>query len=99
MPIALCLDGWISRHEKLLGRQSRRRRRGFAYVPELYGFLFYKAQGKHPIHIDGKSIADLGAPKYLGYDLDGTKQPVFSFSAGKHTLEFTPRSGPREPNY
>ena len=76
------------------GDQASGRRKGFAYVPELYGFLFYKAQGKHPIHIAGKSISELGAPKYLGYDLDQTKQPVFSFSAGKHRIEFTPRSGP-----
>ena len=89
------MDRWVPRHEKLLGRQSWRATEGFAYVPELYGFLFYKAQGKHPIHIDGKSIAELGAPKYLGYDLDETKQPVFSFSAGKHTLEFTPEVDPK----
>ena len=86
-------DGFLDM-KNYWGDKEGGRRRGFAYVPELYGFLFYKAQGKHPIHINGKSIAELGAPKYLGYDLDETKQPVFSFSAGKHTIEFTPRSGP-----
>jgi len=86
-------DGFLDM-KNYWGDKEGGRRRGFAYVPELYGLLFYKTQGKHPIHIDGKSIAELGAPKYLGYDLDKTKQPVFSFSAGKHTIEFTPRSGP-----
>ncbi|MGA1101399.1 MAG: hypothetical protein ACO3VB_06470, partial [Opitutales bacterium] len=86
-------DGFLDM-KNYWGDKEGGRRRGFAYVPELYGFLFYKAQGKHPIHINGKSIAELGAPKYLGYDLDKTKQPVFSFSGGKHTIEFTPRSGP-----
>ena len=76
------------------GDQAGGRRKGFGYVPELYGFIFYKAQGKHPVHIEGKSIAELGAPKYLGYELDESKQPVFSFSVGMHTLTFTPRSGP-----
>ena len=86
-------DGFLDM-KNYWGDKAGGRRKGFGYVPELYGFLFYKAQGKHPIHIDGKSIAQLGAPKYLGYDLDETKQPVFSFSAGKHTIKFTPRSGP-----
>ena len=86
-------DGFLDM-KNYWGDKAGGRRKGFGYVPELYGFLFYKAQGKHPIHVNGKSIADLGAPKYLGYDLDKTKQPVFSFSAGKHRIEFTPRSGP-----
>lgn len=86
-------DGFLDM-KNYWGDKAGGRRKGFGYVPELYGFLFYKAQGKHPIHIDGKSIAKLGAPKYLGYDLDETKQPVFSFSAGKHTIKFSPRSGP-----
>jgi mono/diheme cytochrome c family protein len=86
-------DGFLDM-KNYWGDKAGGRRKGFGYVPELYGFLFYKAQGKHPIHIDGKSISELGAPKYQGYDLDETKQPVFSFSAGKHTLEFTPRRGP-----
>ena len=86
-------DGFLDM-KNYWGDKAGGRRKGFGYVPELYGFLFYKAQGKHPIHIDGKSIAQLGAPKYLGYNLDETKQPVFSFSAGKHTIKFTPRSGP-----
>ena len=76
------------------GNKAVGHRKGFGYVPELYGFLFYKAQDKHPIHIEGKSIAELGVPRYLGYDLDKSKQPVFSFSAGNHTIQFTPRIGP-----
>ena len=73
-------DGFLDM-KNYWGDKAGGRRKGFGYVPELYGFLFYKAQGKHPIHIDGKSIAELGAPRYLGYDLDKSKQPVFSFSA------------------
>lgn len=88
-------DGFLDM-KNYWGNQAGGRRKGFGYVPELYGFLFYKAQGKHPIHINGKSIAELGALKYLGYELDESKQPVFSYSAGKHSLEFTPRSGPEK---
>ena len=86
-------DGFLDM-KNYWGNKAVGHRKGFGYVPELYGFLFYKAQGKHPIHIDGKSIAELGAPRYLGYDLDKSKQPVFSFSAGNHTIQFTPRIGP-----
>jgi len=86
-------DGFLDM-KNYWGDKEGGRRKGFDYVPELYGFLFYKAQGKHPIHIDGKSITELGAPMYLGYNLDKSRQPVFSFSAGKHNMLFALRSGP-----
>ena len=48
------------------GDKKSGRRKGFGYTPYLKGFLFYKALGKHPISINGKSVAEFGAPKYVG---------------------------------
>ena len=75
------------------GDKEGGRRKGFNYVPRLFGFVFYKAVGVHPLRVNGKSISSFGTPKYLGYRLDHSQQPVFSFSTGGHTFEISPRIG------
>jgi mono/diheme cytochrome c family protein len=63
----------------------------FDYVPRLVGTMFYKAAGKDPIELGGKSIADLGPRVFTGYSLE-KGVPVFAFSAGdtRFTLKLTP---------
>jgi cytochrome c2 len=55
------------------------------YVPQLVGTLFYKALGRHPVEVNGRSVSDLGAPKFVGYDLV-KKQPVFITRFGGQTI-------------
>lgn len=73
------------------GNRKSGRRRGFDYTPYPKGFMFFKALGKHPIAVNGASIADLGAPVYRGYSLDTTGHPTFEFQAGQHTLHLALR--------
>jgi mono/diheme cytochrome c family protein len=65
------------------------------YVPKLVGTLFWKAAGKDPIELDGKSISDLGPRVYTGHRLvKGV--PAFEFKAGgtPFTLTVTPSEKP-----
>ena len=57
----------------------------FDYVPRLVGTLFYKAAGKHPLEIDGRSVSETGAPRFVGYDLVD-RQPTFIVRHGRHTV-------------
>jgi type 1 glutamine amidotransferase/cytochrome c2 len=75
------------------GDRKSGRRKGFGYTPYLKGFLFYKAQGKHPISINGKSVAEFGAPKYVGYSVGKDGHPTFDFKAGSHELSVAVRPG------
>ena len=86
-------DGFLDM-KNYWGDEASGRRKGFDYVPQLHGFLFYQAVGQHPLQIDGKSISVLGPPIYLGYELDSSRQPVFSFSAGPHSFQVSVRTGP-----
>jgi mono/diheme cytochrome c family protein len=86
-------DGFLDM-KNYWGDEASGRRKGFDYVPQLHGFLFYQAVGQHPLQIDGKSISVLGPPFYLGYELDSSRQPVFSFSAGPHSFQVSVRTGP-----
>jgi hypothetical protein len=52
------------------------------YVPRLVGTLFYKAAGKHPVEINGRSVSELGKPRFIGYDLV-QGQPVFAVKFGE----------------
>jgi mono/diheme cytochrome c family protein len=63
----------------------------FDYVPRLVGTMFFKASGKDPIELGGKSISDLGQRVFTGYKLE-QGVPVFAFSAGdtRFTLKVTP---------
>ncbi|MBT5715996.1 MAG: cytochrome c [Opitutae bacterium] len=70
------------------------RRKGFGYVPRLFGFVFYKALGKHPLSINGKSISGLGAPRYTGYSLGTDRLPVYEYKAGKHNISLKIQPGP-----
>jgi cytochrome c2 len=56
-----------------------------AYVPQLVGTLFYKAAGKNPVEVNGRSVDELGTPKFVGYDLV-KKEPVFITRFGNQTI-------------
>jgi len=86
-------DGFLDM-KNYWGDRKGGRRKGFGYVPRLYGFVFYKAQGIHPLQINGKSIADLGAPKYLGYSLGKDRLPTYDFKAGRHSVSLKIAPGP-----
>lgn len=64
------------------------------YLPRLVGTLVYRAAGPHPVEIDGRSVAELGAPRFLGYDLD-RHQPTFLVQHGdfRLTTRVAPRAG------
>jgi cytochrome c551/c552 len=57
----------------------------YDYVPRLVGTLFYKASGRHPLEINGRSVADMGRPRFLGYDLKNN-QPTFIVRHGEHVV-------------
>jgi len=78
-------DGFLDM-KNYWGDRKGGRRKGFGYVPKLYGFVFYKAQGIHPLQINGKSIAKLGAPQYLGYSLGKDRLPTYDFKVGRHSI-------------
>ena len=76
------------------GDRAGGRRKGFGYVPRVYGFVFYKAVGKHPLKIDGVSISELGTPKYNGYSIGEDRLPVYDYKIGKHNISLKINSGP-----
>ncbi|MEO5958974.1 MAG: cytochrome c [Opitutaceae bacterium] len=63
------------------GDQQGGNRVGNNYVPRLVGTLFYKAAGKHPVEVNGRSVSELGKPRFVGYDLV-QGQPVFAVKFG-----------------
>ncbi|MGC4016987.1 MAG: cytochrome c [Luteolibacter sp.] len=74
------------------GDKTRGSRVAFDYVPKLVGTLFNKAEGTHPLSIDGKLVDD---PHYVGYKLEkGT--PRFFFKSGSHlvSVKITPDAKP-----
>ena len=76
------------------GERESGRRKGFGYVPKLYGFVFYKAQGVHPLRINKKSIAKIGSPKYVGHSLGKDRLPSYDFKSGKHSISVKVSPGP-----
>ncbi|GAA5496091.1 hypothetical protein Rhal01_02272 [Rubritalea halochordaticola] len=54
--------------ENYWGQPERGNRQSFGYVPELRGDMFYRAQGSHPVTINGTSVS---SPQYLGYAVKG----------------------------
>ncbi|MDA8823637.1 cytochrome c [Opitutales bacterium] len=86
-------DGFLDM-ENYWGKRDSGRRKGFGYVPRLYGFVFYKALGKHPLSINGKSISDIGSPKYSGYSLGSDRLPVYEFEAGSSKVSIKIQPGP-----
>jgi hypothetical protein len=86
-------DGFLDMQNYWGGRESGRRK-GFGYVPKLYGFVFYKAQGVHPLRINEKSIAEIGSPKYVGYSLGKDRLPSYDFKTGKHSISVKVSPGP-----
>ena len=72
------------------GDRTSGRRKGFGYVPRLYGFVFYKALGKHPLSINGKSISELASLQYLGYSIGADRLLSLAFSSkNNESLEFS----------
>lgn len=67
------------------GDQVGGNRIGNNYVPALVGNLFYKAAGKNPLEINGKSVSELGKPRFIGYDIVD-RQPVFAVKFGEFTV-------------
>jgi cytochrome c2 len=86
-------DGFLDMKNYWGERESGQRRR-FEYVPKLYGFVFYKAQGVHPLRINEKSIAEIGSPKYVGYSLGKHRLPSYDFKSGKHSISVKVSPGP-----
>jgi cytochrome c2 len=86
-------DGFLNM-KNYWGERDSGRRKGFGYVPRLYGFVFYKALGKHPLSINGKSISDIGSPKYSGYSLGSDRLPVYEFEAGSSKVSIKIQPGP-----
>ena len=86
-------DGFLDM-KNYWGTRESGRRKGFGYVPKLYGFVFYKAQGVHPLRINGQSIAEFGAPKYVGYSLGKDRLPTYDYKAGKHSISVKVNPGP-----
>jgi len=86
-------DGFLDMKNYWGGRDSGRRK-GFGYVPRLHGFVFYKAIGKHPLSINGKSISDIGSPNYSGYSLGSDRLPVYEFETGSSTVSIKIQPGP-----
>jgi cytochrome c2 len=76
------------------GERDSGRRKGFGYVPRLHGFVFYKAIGKHPLSINGKSISDIGLPKYSGYSIGSDRLPVYEFETGSSKVSIKIQPGP-----
>ena len=80
------------------GDQKRGSRVSFDYIPRLVRTLFYKAEGKHPLSIGGKSVDDLGGPSYVGYSLvKGV--PRWEFKAGDHTVTVMMTPSAKELSY
>ena len=86
-------DGFLDM-KNYWGERESGRRKGFGYVPKLYGFVFYKAQGVHPLRINEKSIAKIGSPKYVGYSLGKDRLPSYDFKSGKHSISVKVSPGP-----
>jgi len=80
------------------GDEKRGSRVSFDYVPRLVGNLFYKASGKHPVSIGGKSVDELGGPEYVGYALvKGV--PKFEFKAGGHLVTVMLKPSAKEQSF
>ena len=66
--------------EPYWGNTQRGSRQSFGYVPKLVGSMFYKAQGKHPLLLNGKSLSD-SSLSYRGHHKTG-KRIIFMYAAG-----------------
>lgn len=86
-------DGFLDM-KNYWGDRTSGRRKGFGYVPRLYGFVFYKALGKHPLSINGKSISELGSLQYLGYSIGADRLPVYDYEAGTSKISVKIQPGP-----
>ena len=67
------------------GDQALGNRVAYDYLPRLVGTLFYQAAGRHPLEIDGRSVAEFGRPRFVGYDLV-QGQPTFIVVHGQYTV-------------
>jgi cytochrome c2 len=67
------------------GDEQLGNRASYDYLPRLMGTLFYKAAGRHPVEVNGRSVSELGKPRFVGYDLV-KKQPEFIVRFGAQTI-------------
>ena len=79
---------------KITGVNESQAEKRIWVLPKLYGFVFYKAQGVHPLRINEKSIAKIGSPKYVGYSLGKDRLPSYDFKSGKHSISVKVSPGP-----
>lgn len=86
-------DGFLDM-KNYWGDRLSGRRKGFGYVPRLYGFVFYKALGPHPLTINGKPVSKIGPPQYLGYSLGKDRLPLYDYQIGSSTISVSVRPGP-----
>jgi cytochrome c2 len=86
-------DGFLDM-KNYWGDRDSGRRKGFGYVPKLYGFVFYKALGKHPLSINGKSLSELGTPQYIGYSIGSDRLPVYEYKIGSSKIFIKIQPGP-----
>ncbi|MCG8601221.1 MAG: c-type cytochrome [Verrucomicrobiales bacterium] len=66
------------------GKPESGRRKGFGYIPELVGEIFYLARGSHPLAIFDSYTESL-TPEFKGYRLENGV-PEFSYSLGDATI-------------
>ena len=85
-------DGFLDMKNYWGDRQSGRRK-GFGYVPRLYGFVFYKAVGLHPLQINSQPVSKVGSPQYLGYSLGKDRLPVYDYQVGSSRISVSIRPG------
>lgn len=62
------------------GKPESGRRKGFGYIPELVGEIFYLSRGSHPLAIFSQYTDDI-VPRYRGYRLENGV-PEFSYALG-----------------
>lgn len=82
-------DGFLDM-ENYWGEPDKGNRRSFGYVPHLIGQLFYRAQGSHPLSIDGKGIGD--DLRYAGHGR-ASGHPTFRFDTAGRTISVAIRPG------
>ncbi len=77
------------------GDPQRGNRQSFGYVPKLVGTLFYKAQGVHPVTINGVSLSEIKNPLvFQGYKIKGGHYEFF-YQIGEYQIHTSIETGGR----
>ena len=77
-------DGFLDM-KNYWGTRESGRRKGFGYVPKLYGFVFYKARGVHPLRIMKNQSLNLDHLSLLGIP-GKDRLPTYDYKASKHSI-------------